>query len=106
MLLAVLDSNVHQFRIFGLLGGGEDEGRVGGGILGLVLLDGYKRGQWRSSNEEELLFLLAKSPESQTTVCFDGQSTENPIARHWRATHSASGLQLVERRSHDCVYGF
>jgi hypothetical protein len=35
--LAVFNSNVDQLGIFGFLGGGENEGRVGGGILRLVL---------------------------------------------------------------------
>ena len=38
--LAVLNSSVDQLCILWLLGGGEDEGWVGGGILGLVLVDG------------------------------------------------------------------
>lgn len=37
VLLAVRNSNVDQRSIFWLLGGGEDEGRVGGSILRLVL---------------------------------------------------------------------
>jgi hypothetical protein len=40
LLLAVLDGNVHQLGVFGLLGGSQDEGRVGGSILGLVLGNG------------------------------------------------------------------
>lgn len=40
VLLAVCDSGVNQLRVLGLLGGGEDERRVGRRILGLVLLDG------------------------------------------------------------------
>lgn len=40
LFLGVLDGVVNQFGILGLLGGGEDERRVGGGILGLVLSDG------------------------------------------------------------------
>lgn len=38
--LAVLDGIVDQLGVLGLLGGGEDERGVGGGILGLVLFDG------------------------------------------------------------------
>lgn len=38
--LAVLDSGVNQLGVFGLLGSREDQGRVGGGILGLVLANG------------------------------------------------------------------
>ena len=40
MLLAVLNRDIHQLSILGLLGGGEDERRVGGGILRLVLFNG------------------------------------------------------------------
>ncbi len=39
MGLAVFNSNVDQLGIFGLLGGGENEGGVGGGILRLVFAD-------------------------------------------------------------------
>lgn len=39
LLLAVGNSGVDQRSVLGLLGGGEDEGGVGGGILGLVLAD-------------------------------------------------------------------
>jgi hypothetical protein len=41
LLLAVLDCDVHQLGIFGFLGGGEDERRVGGGILRLVLANAW-----------------------------------------------------------------
>jgi hypothetical protein len=40
MLLAVLDGGIDQLRVFFLLRGSEDQGRVGGGILRLVLVDG------------------------------------------------------------------
>jgi hypothetical protein len=40
VLLGVLDGVVHQLGILCLLGGSEDERRVGGGILWLVLSDG------------------------------------------------------------------
>ena len=40
LLLAVLDRLVDQLGVLGLLGGGEDERGVGGGILRLVLVDG------------------------------------------------------------------
>ena len=43
VLLAVLNSIVNQLRVFGLLGCGQDEGGVGGGILRLVFLDCYRR---------------------------------------------------------------
>lgn len=40
VLLAVGDSVVDELGVLGLLGGGEDEGGVGGGILRLVLANG------------------------------------------------------------------
>lgn len=40
MSLAVFDGDVDQLGIFGFLGGGEDERRVGGSILRLVFSDG------------------------------------------------------------------
>jgi hypothetical protein len=40
LLLAVGDGSVYQLGVLGLLGGGQDERRVGGGILGLVLANG------------------------------------------------------------------
>jgi len=40
MGLAVLNSNVDELGIFGLLGSREDEGGVGGGILWLIFADG------------------------------------------------------------------
>lgn len=40
MTLAVLNSGVDELRVVGLLRCGEDQGRVGGGILRLVLING------------------------------------------------------------------
>lgn len=37
MFLAIFDRRVHQLGVLGFLGSGEDEGRIGGGILRLVL---------------------------------------------------------------------
>lgn len=42
---AVFDGLVHQRLVGRHLGGGEDERRVGGGILRLVLLDGCRTEQ-------------------------------------------------------------
>lgn len=39
-VFVVFDGMVDKFGVFGFFGGGEDEGRVGGGILGLVFGDG------------------------------------------------------------------
>lgn len=52
VLLAVSDGNIHKLGILRLLGGSEDQGRVGGGILRLVLADSCldvsieRRGVW------------------------------------------------------------
>jgi hypothetical protein len=40
--LSFLNSGINELCIFGFLGGCEDEGGVGGGILRLVLCDGGK----------------------------------------------------------------
>jgi hypothetical protein len=40
MFLAVLNGNINELGIFGLLGGCENEGRVCGSVLGLVFADG------------------------------------------------------------------
>ncbi len=40
LLLGLGDGDIDQSGVLGLLGGGEDQGRVGGGILGLVLANG------------------------------------------------------------------
>jgi hypothetical protein len=40
LLLSVVDGNIDQLGVLGLLGGSENERRVGGGILRLVLANG------------------------------------------------------------------
>jgi hypothetical protein len=40
VLLAVLDGGIDELGVLLLLGRGEDQGGVGGGILGVVLVDG------------------------------------------------------------------
>jgi hypothetical protein len=42
-LLAVLNGNVDELGVLGLLGSSEDQGRVGGGILWLVLANSYHK---------------------------------------------------------------
>jgi hypothetical protein len=77
VLLAVLDSGVDQLGVFGLLGSREDQGRVGGGILRLVLADGCEtsaiiliafRQLFSIVKSAERKNILAKSPESHTTT--------------------------------------
>lgn len=100
MFFAILNSSVHQLGIFGFLGGGKNEGRVGGRILWLVLGDGYVRGQlWAKESGTEVL-ILAKSPESQTTV-YEDDREQVLEQRAGCRTYRASGLELIERRSHD-----
>jgi hypothetical protein len=42
LLLSVVDGDIDQLGVLGLLGGSEDEGGVGGSILRLVLANGYR----------------------------------------------------------------
>jgi hypothetical protein len=62
VLHAVRDSIVNELGVLGLLGGGEDEGRVGGGILRLVLANGGEvtrvadDGLWWRESRQCLLF--------------------------------------------------
>lgn len=46
-LLAVGDSILNQVGVGGLLGSGQDQRGVGGGIGGLVLSNGYKKKKWK-----------------------------------------------------------
>ena len=101
MFLAILDGRLHQLGIFGFLGGGEDEGGVGGGILRLVLFDCCR--MLAAILYPETEDILLKSPESQTTVYRAGQclATNGGVK-----TYGAGGLELVERGSHDCCVLF
>ena len=67
VLLAVGDSLVDELGVLGLLGGGEDEGRVGGGILRLVLANGGEvtgvadDGLWRREVSVFVVFNVAST---------------------------------------------
>ena len=67
MLLAVGDSLVDELGVLGLLGSGEDEGRVGGGILRLVLANGGEvtgvadDGLWRREVSVFVVFNVAST---------------------------------------------
>ena len=67
MLLAVGDSLVDELGVLRLLGGGEDEGRVGGGILRLVLANGGEvtgvadDGLWRREVSVFVVFNVAST---------------------------------------------
>jgi hypothetical protein len=56
VLLSVLNGIVNELGVLGLLCGGEDQGRVGGGILRLVLVDGSK--VTRVTDDSLILFLV------------------------------------------------
>ena len=73
VLLAILNRWVNQLGIFGLLGGREDQGRVCGGILRLVFLDGCEL--LAAVLPQTEVYLLENSPLSQTTVV--------PVAFSW-----------------------
>lgn len=55
VLLAVGDSVVNELGVLGLLGGSQDQGRVGGSILRLVLVNGSKVTRVANDNLERLL---------------------------------------------------
>ena len=67
VLLAVGDSLVDELGVLGLLGSGEDEGRVGGGILRLVLANGGEvtgvadDGLWRREVSVFVVFNVAST---------------------------------------------
>lgn len=46
LLLGEGNGVVDELGVLGLLGGGQDQRGVGGGILRLVLVDGCRRGKW------------------------------------------------------------
>ena len=60
LLLAVGNGIVHKFRVLGLLGCGEDQRRVGGGILRLVLANG---GEVTAVTDDSLESSVSKMPE-------------------------------------------
>ena len=67
VLLAVGDSLVDELGVLGLLGSGEDEGRVGGGILRLLLANGGEvtgvadDGLWRREVSVFVVFNVAST---------------------------------------------
>lgn len=76
--------------VLGLLGCGEDQRRVGGGILRLVLVNG---GKVTRVTDNDLEGRLAGVPRVAGFV--------SPALNGW--TYGAGGLELVERARHVCV---
>ena len=67
LLLAVGDGIVDQAGVVGFLGGGEDQGRVGGCVLRLVLLDG---GEVAGVGNDGLSYPLLLVRVDLSCVCF------------------------------------
>jgi hypothetical protein len=88
VLLAVRDGIVNQLLVVGLLGRGQDEGRVGGGILGLVLVDGGEVARVA----DDRLVLSVSLPSAHLRALRRGEA--------WRGTHGAGRLELIERVGH------
>ena len=65
MLLAVGNSVVNELGVLGLLGGSQDQGRVGGGILRLVLVNGSEVTRVANDNLETLLAMRRQLTPSE-----------------------------------------
>lgn len=76
LLLGEGDGLVNQLGVLGLLGGGEDEGGVGGGILGLVLGDGCRLGM-RSAFVYAIAFVVLREEKNSSS----GQERVRPRLR-------------------------
>jgi hypothetical protein len=100
VLLAVGDSIVDELGVLGLLGGGEDEGRVGGGILRLVLANGGEvtgvAHDGLPRRELSVFVLVVKGSDDSAVMIARVNSSIG--------TYGAGVLELVERGRHDCAY--
>lgn len=97
VLLSVCNSLVNELRILGLLRRGEDQRGVGGGILRLVLANGRKVTRVADDSLQRRRLVSAGSNA-------DGADVDRRRWWWWwgkRCTYGASGLELVERGSHD-----
>lgn len=95
VVLAVGDRGVDELGVLRLLGGSEDQRWVGGGILGLVLVDGRKV----TGVADDDLFerMLA-------AVAFSKRSAGSGSVETLKVTYGAGGLQLVETVRHVSVW--
>lgn len=89
VVLSVLDSVVNKLGILGLLRGCQDQGRVGGGILRLVLVNGSK-----------VTGVADNNLESALAMC---RHLTPPRGFSELGTYGASGLELIERARHDVL---
>jgi hypothetical protein len=101
VLLAVLNGGIDQLCVLLLLGRGEDQGRVGGGILGGVLGNGRKVTRVADDN---LSTLSAPSSGAVSFVHAGSADDMSDSSGGWSGaqwgTHGARGLELVERVGH------
>lgn len=93
LALGVLDGVIDQLGVLGLLGGGEDEGGVGGSILRLVLGDGCIRRVSVSSMVECIGWQASVRVgfEASTVAAMDLRRVEETDKR----SHLSSGRQKV-----------
>ena len=97
MFLAVFDGEVDQLGVLGLLGGSEDEGGVGGGVLRLVLVDG---GEVAGVADDGLAVPSVSDCSSPGDVA-SGRSRVLRVVVGEGEAYRARLLQLLKRGYHD-----
>jgi hypothetical protein len=97
VLLAILDSAVDELGVLLLLGRGENQGRVGGRILGVVLGNGREvAGVADDSLQRGMRQQLMAIIWCRNAVFL----RDRTAGRRWGTTYRASGLELIERAGH------
>jgi hypothetical protein len=97
VLLAILDSAVDELGVLLLLGRGENQGRVGGRILGVVLGNGREvAGVADDSLQRGMRQQLMAIIWCRNAVFL----RDRAAGRRWGTTYRASGLELIERAGH------
>jgi hypothetical protein len=103
VLLAILDGSINQLCVFFLLGCSKNQRGVGGGILGLVLVNGGKVTRVADDNLLQCVvssFSLGVWSISQGAIGdISGHSGDSESIVG--GTYGARGLQLIERAGHD-----
>lgn len=104
VLLAILARIVDELGVLGLLGCSEDEGRVGGGVLRLVLADGREVARVADDGLKcDVSDLLSGSTGEMSSVrVAEGKAEVDGCRRAYRA----GGFELIKRRRHDCCVVF
>ena len=93
MPLAILDGLVDELSVLRLLRGGEDQRRIGGGVLWLVFGDGGKVTRIADNGLQNVRNRVRE--EATKTLELDAAES---------MTYSARGFQLIERARHDGCY--